>query len=470
MRLKKKIHYICDICNKSFLKNSLLLRHYLIHGKNRPFSCDLCSKQFNQKSILKTHIERIHLIIKTKVRLVVNKDKVDEPKGITISDTIIDLKNLQLCLNIPQEQNDAEQSVEDYKIISFNVNGKDCDIKFERKAIENVVHLICFYCSKPFRKPSDLERHVRSHLNSRPYACHIEGCDKLFTLKCTLERHLLIHNKEFQKCNQCSRNYKSLKLLEKHKLGHDTTAIESQRQPENNKDCQSFERNNETKTTSQNFPNDPNDNPAQLIKINEYPHHNEFQGSTITIEVHNNDFHHIGNEEIVETSVAVQEVVESSEAVQEIVDNSQIHCGKAKKKLKKANVCGVCSKTFKKSNDLTRHLRIHKNERPFECEVCDKKFALKCTLDRHVETHSNQRNMVTCHICNQKLVSKNGLILHLKIHSGTKDLPCRYEDCPMYFRTPGNLNAHMKVHQKEAQKLGVDPKCKFNLVLYCHLN
>ncbi|CAO1349635.1 unnamed protein product [Diamesa serratosioi] len=281
----------------------------------------------------------------------------NEQEGVTISDTIINLKNLQLCLNIPQEQTDAEKPAEDYKIMSFNVDGKDCDIKFERKTIENVVHLICFYCSKRFRKPSDLERHVRSHLNSRPYACHIEECNKMFTLKCTLKRHLLMHNKEIQKCNQCSRNYKSLKLLEKHKLAHNTIAIESQRQPQDNKKCQSFEINNETKTTSQYFPNDTNDDPEQLIKINEYPQYNEFQGSNISIEVHNNDFHHIGNEEIVETSLARQEVVEMP-----------------------------------------------------------------------------------------------------KIICGTKDLPCRYEDCPMYFRTPGNLNAHMKVHQKEAQKQGVDPK------------
>ena len=460
MRSIKKNHYTCDICNKSFLKNSLLHRHYLIHGQIYHFSCDLCSKQFKQKSILKTHIERIHLRKKTEVKSVVKKDQVHEPKEITIKDTIIDLKNLQLCLNINPEH-EAAQPVEDYKTISINVNGKDCDLKFERKVIEKIVHLICYFCSKPFRKPSDLERHVRVHLCSRPFACQIEGCCKMFSLKSTLKKHLLIHNKEFHKCNQCSRNYKSLKLLEKHQLGHDTTAIQSQRKHDINKDCQSFLRINETKTTSQNFPNDPNDNPAQLIKINEYTQDNEFQGSIITNEVHNNDFHHIGNEEIVETSVAVQEIDKTSEALQEVVDNTQ-----------NANVCDVCSKTFKKSNDLTRHLRIHNNERPFECEICYKKFTLKCTLDRHVETHSDQRNMVTCHICNLKLVSKNGLHLHLKIHSGTKDLPCLYKECPMFFRTPGNLNAHMKVHQKEAKKLGVDPKRKFNffVLCYCHLN
>ena len=450
MRLKKKNHHICDVCNKNFVKNSLLLRHKLIHDRVRPFCCDLCSKKFNQKAILKTHIEKIHLSLDNKVKSMIKKSLVIEPKGITIGDTIIDLKKLQLCLNIPQEQTDAEPT-EDYKIISFDVDGKNCDIKFQRKAINNVVHLICFYCFKPFRKSSDLERHVLSHLNLRPYACHIEGCNKMFTHKCTLQRHLLIHNKKIQKCNQCNRNYKSLKLLKKHITSHDATAIESQKQPQDNIKCQSFEINDKTKSTSQNFPNHPNDNPVQLIKINDYPQYSEFQGFTISIGVHNNDFHHVGKEEIVETSVAGQEVVEITKII----------CDKPKKKLKKENVCGVCSKIFKKSNDLSRHLRIHKNERPFECGFCDKKFVLKCTLDRHVEIHSDQRNMVTCHICNQKLVSKNGLILHLKIHSGTKDLPCRYEDCPMYFRTPGNLNAHMKVHQKEAQKLGVDPKREF---------
>ena len=49
----------------------------------------------------------------------------------------------------------------------------------------------CADCSKSFKKPSDLVRHVRIHTGEKPYYCEL--CKRTFTVKSTLDSHLKTH-------------------------------------------------------------------------------------------------------------------------------------------------------------------------------------------------------------------------------------------------------------------------------------
>merc|ERR1712183_648105 len=53
--------------------------------------------------------------------------------------------------------------------------------------------------------------------------------------------------------------------------------------------------------------------------------------------------------------------------------------------------CPYCSKTFSRSNDLTRHLRLHTGDQLFSCSHCHKSFARRDHLERHELTHTGER-------------------------------------------------------------------------------
>jgi uncharacterized Zn-finger protein len=55
--LKEKKRFPCDICNKSFVRHSLMLRHRTRHSKVKPMSCVHCAKTFSRKYLLREHIE-----------------------------------------------------------------------------------------------------------------------------------------------------------------------------------------------------------------------------------------------------------------------------------------------------------------------------------------------------------------------------------------------------------------------------
>jgi uncharacterized Zn-finger protein len=50
---------LCDVCNKSFSEQLVLMRHQLTHNGERPYVCEVCNKSFSKKYSLKIHL-RIH--------------------------------------------------------------------------------------------------------------------------------------------------------------------------------------------------------------------------------------------------------------------------------------------------------------------------------------------------------------------------------------------------------------------------
>lgn len=84
--------------------------------------------------------------------------------------------------------------------------------------------------------------------------------------------------------------------------------------------------------------------------------------------------------------------------------------------------CKECSFYSHRHSNLTRHIKIHTDERPYQCHMCDRAFRTNTLLRNHINTHT-----------------------------GTKPYKCAEEGCDMAFVTSGELTRHVRyrhTHEK----------------------
>ncbi|KAF5301047.1 hypothetical protein FQA39_LY10866 [Lamprigera yunnana] len=72
-------------------------------------------------------------------------------------------------------------------------------------------------------------------------------------------------------------------------------------------------------------------------------------------------------------------------------------------------------------SSLTAHLKIHKNDRPFQCNVCLNRFVGKGDLKKHLMIHSKDKPY-HCTDCNYKAARSYHLKIHREAHERRKQV------------------------------------------------
>ncbi|XP_004406615.1 PREDICTED: PR domain zinc finger protein 15 [Odobenus rosmarus divergens] len=109
--------------------------------------------------------------------------------------------------------------------------------------------------------------------------------------------------------------------------------------------------------------------------------------------------------------------------------------------------CGICSKIFQNSSNLSRHVRSH-GDKLFKCEECAKLFSRKESLKQHV-SYKHSRNEVDgeyryrCGTCEKTFRIESALEFH---NCRTDDKTFQCEMCFRFFSTNSNLSKHKKKH------------------------
>ncbi|KAM4045251.1 PR domain zinc finger protein 15 [Anomaloglossus baeobatrachus] len=109
--------------------------------------------------------------------------------------------------------------------------------------------------------------------------------------------------------------------------------------------------------------------------------------------------------------------------------------------------CNICSKVFRNSSNLSRHVRSH-GDKLFKCEECLKLFSRKESLKQHVSYKHSQNEVDEdyrhrCATCEKAFRVEAFLEFH---NCRTDDKSFQCEMCYRFFSTNSNLSKHKKKH------------------------
>lgn len=75
-----------------------------------------------------------------------------------------------------------------------------------------------------------------------------------------------------------------------------------------------------------------------------------------------------------------------------------------------------CDRRFSRSDELSRHLRIHTGQRPFPCPVCQRAFSRSDHLTTHLRTHTGEKPFA-CEVCARRFSRSDERTRHMRVHN-----------------------------------------------------
>uniref|UniRef100_A0A8C6IUT3 Uncharacterized protein n=1 Tax=Melopsittacus undulatus TaxID=13146 RepID=A0A8C6IUT3_MELUD len=290
---------------------------------------------------------------------------------------------------------------------------------------------VCPYCSKEFKKPSDLVRHIRIHTHEKPFKC--PQCFRAFAVKSTLTAHIKTHTgiKAF-KCQFCMKCFSTSGSLKVHIRLH--TGVRPFACPHCDK---KFRTSGHRKThIASHFKH------TELRKLRHQRKPAKVRVGKTSAPVPDIPL----QEPILITDLGlIQPIPRNSQFFQNYFNNNFVNDGDRPYK------CFYCQRAYKKSCHLKQHIRSHTGEKPFKCSQCGRGFVSAGVLKAHIRTHTGLKAF-KCLICNGAFTTGGSLRRHMGIHNDLRPYMCPY--CQKTFKTSLNCKKHMKTHRYElAQQL-----------------
>lgn len=301
------------------------------------------------------------------------------------------------------------------RLIGTTVDEIMGDIKPESRAQTNGFK--CHQCSKVFKSKKVLKKHLFIHTGIKRFCCDV--CKKTFRYQSEVTAHRKSHEKPTFQCDICSAMFIHKSHLATHRRKHLNEFVEWC------KECNLGFVSKSLFTKHQNLVHKNlklmcdicGDRLSSLSSLKEHKlTHNQSYGS--------------------ERSHVCEICGKSYLTLRNLREHMRTHT-----KLRRY-VCSICGKNVSSKKVLETHIKMHTGVKDYICGVCSKGFASKEYLDMHSRTHTGNKPSI-CEYCGKKFTQKTSLTVHIRHHTGQKPYKC---ECGKVFTTKSHLMAHYKCH------------------------
>ena len=229
---KEEMHTKCDICDINLGSSRNLAKHMKIHSTNKDIECEVCGKLFHYRGLYTGHYNQVHNLNKKQFKCDIcqktfSKNHVLQRHYLIHTNTekmkCSECGKLISKLNLKNHLNTVHNNFKEREVCQL------CAKEFSNKSHLERHHKIhsgdnekpykCDQCGIAFRENYNLKVHIKKiHITlNKNYSCN--QCNKSFEYENDVKRHMKKthnHQRKIQKCSKCEKSYFILKSLKRH--------------------------------------------------------------------------------------------------------------------------------------------------------------------------------------------------------------------------------------------------------------